>query len=1226
LRKTLILLGSIVLISFIGGFLVNALHSSKSDLSYYQKTLERYLNKADVQVFDLLSDTNLINNIYSGNHGQELKSLQKIKKNLSGEITLLFYHNKNLEVWTNTIAIPDYSILKNIAQQDTVIKLGNGFFKIRSYSLEPASKQRLAYSLVPIKFDFIQKNDFYRQFFPTGIDIPKEIHVTTFKTKYPVSNINSEPIAYLQSFNYKGKGRSALVFFLWLIGLLTFMIMGHLVATKLSDHYGVLKGVFIFLIVTILARYVADLLSITSYFADFVNSHNADQYVASPLLGETLLNVSFLLWLLLFTYKKLKVLNFDHIQIWGRFVLASVNYLAILLCALMIGGICKDLVLHSGIVFDFNNVFNIGRIGISALLGIIIFLIIFFIVSHRMSLVIRQMQLSLPIRIWAIATSFVAILPIYYNIDPGFALPTFYLVGVIYLVLFDLFVDTQKPSLSWMLIWLILFAGFSSILLFKYSKDVDIMERQIVAQKLLEANDQEVVTELLSILNRLKGDRLLEDVLESLDSQDEKALELNKHLKKRIKEGYYINHYYEIELTTESDFMDPEGQYSTYISQGFEWWQDSILIRTIPNQLHSYQIRFFTRLNINGSPVWHQLQLSRNLISSKKDFNTLLFDKKFKNIDELDKFSYAIYANDTLIESNQYLYERILPAAIHHSNINSYEWFVDDRTELVYKQGDFIVLVGRDLLGILKPMSLFSYIFILLLMVVTLLAFINNSFPILPDKFNFNLNFHLSLRNKIQLSVLILILVSFIAIGFITFIYFKNSTHHQEKQKLREKALSVQNDAEQKLQQLDLKNKNQLKQELLQLSNSHNTDLQLYSNQGRLLTATNITLFDNHLIAPFINPYVLAELKLTGKQLIINEDERIGKIIYKAAFVPLYKDSKSSVFAYISLPYSGEALLDPGNAKDFMGTLLNVYVFLLIIAGAIAILVANSITQPILVLGEKLKDFKLGTRNEPIPWDSNDELGALINEYNILIDKMEKSAVLLAQTEREVAWREMAKQVAHEIKNPLTPMKLSIQYLQHKISSLPKDEIEPLINRVATTLIEQIDNLNKIASEFSNFSKLPKPINEPLILNDLVSSVHDLFRKRDDIIFNLYVPIDEIFIVADRSHILRILNNLIKNAIQAIPGIRKGKIDIKLYTKNQHAIIQVSDNGTGITKDMQDKVFYPNFTTKSSGTGLGLAICKDMVVAYGGKIYFKTLENAGTDFYVELPLMPSEPS
>jgi nitrogen fixation/metabolism regulation signal transduction histidine kinase len=306
--------------------------------------------------------------------------------------------------------------------------------------------------------------------------------------------------------------------------------------------------------------------------------------------------------------------------------------------------------------------------------------------------------------------------------------------------------------------------------------------------------------------------------------------------------------------------------------------------------------------------------------------------------------------------------------------------------------------------------------------------------------------------------------------------------------------------------------------------------------------------------------------------------------------------------------------------KQIILTLLNIYVFLFVFTGGIAVAVSNSITAPLKVLSERLKSLKLGKKNVPLNWEKKDELGELIKDYNRMILQLEESAKILATKERETAWREMAKQVAHEIKNPLTPMKLSLQHLQFAIENNSPNK-EKMFAKVSATLIEQIDNLNRIASEFSSFAKMPEPENKEVSLNEVVASIHDLFRERKDMDIRLFVPIDDLRVFADKDHLLRVMSNLIKNAIQAIPEERRGKIVIKLYKEKDKAVILVADNGKGIKDELKEKVFKPNFTSKSSGTGLGLAICANIIEGFNGKIYFETEVNKGTDFYVVIPLM-----
>lgn len=308
--------------------------------------------------------------------------------------------------------------------------------------------------------------------------------------------------------------------------------------------------------------------------------------------------------------------------------------------------------------------------------------------------------------------------------------------------------------------------------------------------------------------------------------------------------------------------------------------------------------------------------------------------------------------------------------------------------------------------------------------------------------------------------------------------------------------------------------------------------------------------------------------------------------------------------------------------RSFTQALLNTYVFLFLIGFVISITLSEYIRTPLVELGKKLKAVELNKENIKIEWDGNDEIANLIQEYNQMIDQLQDNAELLAHTERDSAWREMSKQVAHEIKNPLTPMKLSLQHLERSIIN-KRENIEELTLKMCNTLMNQVENLRQIAEEFSNFGSLPKTNNEKILLNDIVETIHDLFRKRDDMEIKLIEPIDDIRVYADKNHLVRILNNLVKNSIQAIPTDRKGEIELKLWKDGTKAIIRVRDNGIGISDEMQSYIFKPKFTTKSSGSGLGLAIAANMVDSIGGSIYFKSVENKGTDFFVELPLVRS---
>jgi two-component system, NtrC family, nitrogen regulation sensor histidine kinase NtrY len=404
------------------------------------------------------------------------------------------------------------------------------------------------------------------------------------------------------------------------------------------------------------------------------------------------------------------------------------------------------------------------------------------------------------------------------------------------------------------------------------------------------------------------------------------------------------------------------------------------------------------------------------------------------------------------------------------------------------------------------------------------------------------------------------------------------------------------------------------------ISEVHRLDVNIYDLKGNLITSSEEDIFKGGLVSTKMGAHAFQVITRLGYERS-DQDESIGNLEYTAAYLPLQDLNKKNL-AFMGIPYYARHRELRSDVTDFMSTLLNVYVFLLLIAGGLAIFVANSVTKALSELSENIQRLRLGG-NQPIVWKRKDEIGDLVDAYNRAVRKIEESSKLLAQSEREGAWREMAKQVAHEIKNPLTPMKLSIQYLLHAYQSNPDPKsIEPLLKRVANTLVEQIESLAQIATEFSNFAKMPKAQNVEFSLNDLAASVHHLFRnERPDMDISIQLPEKEYDVFADKNHVTRVLNNLYKNAIQAIPDNRQGVIKLLLHQKDNTAVIEVSDNGSGIPPDIQAKVFTPNFSTKTSGTGLGLAICKSIIESFNGTIYFKTEMDAGTTFFVELPIM-----
>ncbi|WP_315815231.1 HAMP domain-containing sensor histidine kinase [Paraflavitalea speifideaquila] len=367
-----------------------------------------------------------------------------------------------------------------------------------------------------------------------------------------------------------------------------------------------------------------------------------------------------------------------------------------------------------------------------------------------------------------------------------------------------------------------------------------------------------------------------------------------------------------------------------------------------------------------------------------------------------------------------------------------------------------------------------------------------------------------------------------------------------------------------------------------------------------------------------MNPLAYYRLH-TLRQVQTVTDEKVGKVDYLSIYAPVRDDDGNAV-AYLNVPsYSAEVELTQ-EISYFLVTIINLNAFIFLVAGAIALFITNRITSSFTLITQKLRDINLGKMNQEINWHRNDEIGVLVTEYNKMVRKLDESAESLAKSEREGAWRQMARQVAHEIKNPLTPMKLSIQYLQKAIDD-NSPNVKEMTTSVARTLVEQIDHLSKIASDFSQFANIGNPRNEVFDLHEMLYSLTSLYEATENLDFSWEPVPHKVLLFADKTQLNRLFTNLMQNAIEASEDRPQHIIRIQEELNGEYITISVSDNGGGIPEATQSKIFTPNFTTKSSGTGLGLAMSKSIVEQAKGEIWFVTKEGEGTTFYVKIPLL-----
>ena len=372
-------------------------------------------------------------------------------------------------------------------------------------------------------------------------------------------------------------------------------------------------------------------------------------------------------------------------------------------------------------------------------------------------------------------------------------------------------------------------------------------------------------------------------------------------------------------------------------------------------------------------------------------------------------------------------------------------------------------------------------------------------------------------------------------------------------------------------------------------------------------------IFNKNLISNRISPTPFFKFNAN-----INQYEHIGKLNYLTGYTDFYNGDYLQI-GYIAIPQFFSQNEIRSEIESFLAVIIHIYLIIIVLAILLSLFIGKQLSAPLNMLENKLKEMRLGRRNEKIEYGLNDEIGQLVIQYNRTVDELEQSAKLLAQSERETAWKSMARQVAHEINNPLTPMKLTIQQLQ-RTKKMNDERFDDYFAKSTVMLIEQIDNLSRIAGTFSNFARMPEANFERVDIAAKISSVVQLFANNYEHVNIEYQGSENgVFVYADPEQLVQVFNNLLKNAIQAIPSERDGDIQTRLIQTDTNILIEVTDNGMGIAHEAHDKLFVPNFTTKTTGMGLGLAIAKNIIELSNGTISFVSKINLGTTFTVTLP-------
>jgi signal transduction histidine kinase len=467
--------------------------------------------------------------------------------------------------------------------------------------------------------------------------------------------------------------------------------------------------------------------------------------------------------------------------------------------------------------------------------------------------------------------------------------------------------------------------------------------------------------------------------------------------------------------------------------------------------------------------------------------------------------------------------------------------------------------------------------------------------------------------------MILLVLLASVLIAAVTIYQYNEEARDYHKERLERKERAIKKSIDNTIQKTTYPVTTEnipliFKEAIFEIDAIHNLQINLYDLEGELLKSSKRTILKDT-TDQCLDAEVLNTLSNTVEHRYVKKIEENGQTFQSS--YSYITDEKFKNLAILNLPYLENDDFLNKELNEFLLRLGYAYLAMILAAIVFAYFISKYITKSLKNISDKMNETRLEKRNKKIEVEStSEEIEALVNSYNSMIDELEASAVKLATSEREQAWREMAKQVAHEIKNPLTPMRLSVQSFQRKFN--PEDEnIHQKVDEYSNTLIQQIDTMSSIASAFSNFAKMPAQKSEELDVVYIVKLALDIFNEH---YISFEAEEDGIIAKFDRTQLIRVVTNLVKNGIQAIPEDRLNpKINVKVFTDDEDVKITIEDNGSGISEDNKSKIFEPKFTTKTSGMGLGLAMVKNIVETFSGSITFTSQEGEGTIFTVAFP-------
>lgn len=1200
-----------------------------------QQTLTQKLQQKEQQFQRLINNKGLLTNIIHHNIDVAAKNqltnlpfgLYVYKKSTKEE--LIYWNSNKYAIPNEELSVNDGSYFKTFQ---------NGNFEIIKTTVNINNQLIVCIGIIPIRWHYFIENKYLNSSFSDFPEIEDLYEISNDSKGFVITNIHNKPLFSLQK---KKEGNHSIYdwfnIVLRVAAILCLLILINRLSIKLVEAFNFKKG-FLFLGTAIVViRFCSYQFPFPFDFSNlplFDPSIYASNFL-HPSLGDLLINSILLFWLI--TFYKFSTLN-SNLPKTSNKLIAHASLIAVTGITIFFTNIVRSLILDSKISFDVSNFFSLTIYSVVSFIILCFCVINFYHLSHILFRNVFAEKISLFTQLVIVASTGLLYLSI--SIQSPFVLST--LLILLWLLLYTTLLNSRKQDIELAILkssvgifWIMFFAASTAVLVMYQNNYTELEQRKKWAEKLALQADPESEN-LLKIATTNFNDEFLTRNFNRFNQEFS-----NKFIKDSlVNENFsgYLNKYdtriYIFDSLFKPLFNDDSTSYAviktTILNQAKETSINSLYTYNSTNEKQGY---IYEKTIASGSNTYGYLFVT---VKPKRYKSEALYPELFRQVRDLSSdfninYAYAIYIKGKLINRfNDYnfpstLSKTPLPLVKFEQRTNG------EYNELWHNTGSGkIVVISHKKSLTIELITLFAYLFCTFLLVITLFHLATFLLELRFNKKAFQKAFQLNIRTQIHATIIFISIFSFVIIGIATISFFIYRFNQSNQDRLSKSIQVMGNEIEEKLKivqsQLafdDVLNINDVgfgsdvEKRINEISEIHNVDVNFYNIAGNLIASTQPYIYNKHLLNNKMEPNAFYELN-DNKSIQYIQSEKIAGFSYLSIYIPV-NDENGIPFAYLNIPYLNSQAELNQEISGFLATLINLNAFIFLLAGAIAYLATERIASSFSLISNKMKEVNLGKHNEFIEWNRNDEIGVLVKEYNKMVEKLELSAQALAQSEREGAWREMARQVAHEIKNPLTPMKLSIQYLQKSIDNNQHNAKE-LTYQVATTLIEQIEQLSKIAGDFSQFANIGNTHLETFELADILTTLIQLHAIQEKVTIAYEKPQEPCLLYADKIQISRLFGNLILNALEACDKNEQAIIHIHQQRIINEVQVTIKDNGTGIDDAMKEKIFTPNFTTKTSGTGLGLAICKGIAEKANGSIQFITEKNKGTTFIVTLPL------